>query len=90
MLAVKINLAHVRIQGINCAIFDANARVGTDSERARVLADLTARARLTGLRVEKSALAFSEAGSLRFYGTRDLVNYLAKQPFVRWTYTLDI
>lgn len=90
MLAVKINLAHVRIQGINCAIFDANARVGTDSERANVLVDLTARARRAGLLVEKAALAFSETGQLRFYGNRDLVSYLAKQPLVRWTHTLDI
>lgn len=87
---MQINLAHVRIQGINCAIFDANARVSTDSERAKVLADLTARARRAGLRVEKAALAFSEAGRLRFYGTRDLVDYLAKGAGVNWTHTLDV
>jgi hypothetical protein len=87
---MQINLAHIRIQGVNCAVFDANARVGTDTERAKVLADLTARVRRSGRRVEKSALAYSEGGQLHFYGTRDLVNYLAKRSGIRWTHTLDV
>jgi predicted transcriptional regulator len=48
------------------------------------------RARRAGLRVDKAALAFSEAGRVRFYGTRDLVEYLVKGARVNWTHTLDV
>lgn len=82
----KIRMAHVRIQGIDVAVFQANAADNTDSGRADVLADLTAAARAQGLRVQKSALAYGN----RFYGTPDLVRYLANGGGIRWTHTLTI
>ena len=79
---MQINFAHLRERAVsggevNFAVFEANATSNTDSARASVLADLTARARSSGLRVDQSALAFRQNGRLRFYGTRTLVDYLS-------------
>lgn len=83
---MKIRMAHVRIQGINVAVFEANARDDTDAGRARLLAELSDQARREGLRVEKAALAYRD----RFYGTPDLVQYLARAGRPRWTHTLSL
>lgn len=85
-----IRMAHLQDQGINFAVFDANAADNTDATRAEILADLTTRARAEGLRVEKSALAYGHGRGLRFYGTPDLVRYLARIPGIRWTHTLTV
>lgn len=82
----RIRMAHLRIQGIDVAVFDANAVDNTDAGRAEVLADLTQRARRSGYRVEKSALAYGR----RFYGTPDLAHYLARNGVSRWTHVLDV
>jgi hypothetical protein len=87
---MKINLAHYRIQNVDCALFEANARIGTDSERTKVLAELTTRARRSGLHIDKSVLAYAESGRVHYYGTRDLVQYLAQRPLPAWTHTLDV
>lgn len=83
---MQIRMAHLNIQGIDVAVFDANATDGTDDGRDEVLADLTYRARQLGLRVEKSALAYGR----RYYGTPDLVRYLANNGVARWTHTLTV
>ena len=82
----KIQVAHVLIQGLSVAVFDANARENTDDARAQLLADLSAEARRAGLRVEKAALAYGG----RFYGDADLVRYLARNGRPRWTHTLSL
>lgn len=82
---MKIRMAHVRIQGISVAIFDANSVDDTDSGRQDVLANLTGRARLAGYRVDKAALAYRN----RFYGTPDLVRYLSRGGQFRWTHEID-
>lgn len=88
---MQINLAHLRVQGIDFFVFDANATSGTDSGRGELLAELVAEANRAGLRGSKGALAYTEAGRLRFYGTPDLVRYLAANPSaIRWTHTLDV
>ena len=87
---MQINVAHVNIQGQNCLICEANAKDHTDSTRSTLLAQLTAAARAQNLRVEKSALAFSEHGRLQFYGSRDLVGFLANNSLPRWTHKLTI
>jgi len=87
---MKINFAHLREQGINFAVFDADSPDRSASGRDAVLAQLTAKARLMGLRVDKSALAFAEHGKIQFYGVPDLVDFLAKQPrALRWTHWVD-
>jgi hypothetical protein len=88
---MKINLAHLRHQGISFAVFDADARSRTDRDRDELLAQLADLARANGLRVDKAALAFTEHGRLTFYGTSDLVRYLSKHPLgLRWTHKIDV
>ena len=84
-----IQLAHVNIQGVNVAVFAANGRHNTDSSRAEALAELTARARASGLRVEKAALAYRQGSRTHYFGTPDLVRYLSKSGTPRWTHRLD-
>ena len=67
---MRVNLAHINIQGVDVAVFDAKPNIDSDSYRQELLTSLTSRARLAGLRVEQSALAYV------FYGTPDLVQYL--------------
>lgn len=92
---MQINFAHLRERAVNggevnFAVFEANSTSNTDSARASVLADLTAKARLSGFRIDQSALAFRQNGRLRFYGTRTLVDYLARGWTPSWTHTLTI
>jgi hypothetical protein len=87
---MTINFAHLRTQSIDFAVFDADAASRTDRDRAKLLAQLTNKARASGLRVQKSALAFQEGGQLKFYGAPDLVQYLVSNPYVQWTHTMSI
>lgn len=87
---MTIRLAHLRAQGISFAVFAADSTCRTQSGRRQMLAALTARARTSGLRVEKSALAFSECGRLTFFGTPDLVRYLTSGWVPQWTHTLEV
>jgi hypothetical protein len=86
----QVKLAHLRTQGIDFAVFDADARNNSDSARASVLRDLTVAAQLQGLKVDKSALAYARAGRIQFYGTPDLVDYLANQGVPTWTHTITV
>ena len=86
----SIQLAHLSIQGISVAVFAANGRHNTDASRAQALAELTARARNQGLRVDKSALAYRTGSRTQFYGTPDLVRYLAGSGVPRWTHRLKL
>lgn len=87
---MRIEMAHLQDQGINFAIFAADATNHTDTGRQALLAQLMAKARANRLRVDKAALAYREAGRTRFYGTPDLVTYLASRGVPRWTHTLDV
>ena len=88
---MQIEMAHVQIQGINVAVFDADAQTHNDHDRADLLADLTVRAQRNNLRVEKSVLVYREFGQIRFFGTPDLVQFLVGQHVVpRMTHTLDV
>lgn len=92
---MRIQMAHLReraVSGgwINFAVFDARSTSGTESGNATLLASLTMKARASGLRVDQSALAFSEAGRIRFYGTPPLVQYLARMGVPRWTHSIDV
>ena len=91
---MKVNLAHLReraVSGgwINFAVFDARSASGTDSANSALLAQLTAKARASGLKIDQSALAFSQNGRIQFYGSKNLVNYLAKGWAPHWTHTID-
>lgn len=83
---MRIQLAHLRDQGINFAVFAADAPSRLNSDRNDVLGNLTSKAEAAGLRVDKAALAFTEHGRLTFYGTPDLVRYLSQRGVPRWTH----
>lgn len=71
---MRINLAHLRERAasggwVNFAVFDARSSSGSRDDNARLLAQLTAQARASNLRVEQSALAFNSGGRLQFFGS---------------------
>jgi len=91
---MKINMAHIRENStsggwINFAVFDARSNSGSDSDNATLLAQLTGRARASGLKVDQSALAYSHGGHVRFYGTKNLVDYLSRSGLPSWTHQID-
>lgn len=91
---MKINLAHVRERAqsggwVNFAVFDARASSGAHDDNARLLAQLTAKARSANLRVDQSALAFMSGSRLQFYGSPPLVDYLSKKGLPGWTHSID-
>ncbi len=91
----RINFAHIRERTVNghyidFAVFEADASSGTNEGRSRLLAQLTARARASGLKIDASALAYEEYGTINFYGSRNVVDWLADSELPPWTHTLDI
>ena len=85
---MQINIAHLRTQGIDFVVADADATSHLTSDRDAVLSRVWAAARRAGLKVDKTALAFVENGRPTFYGTPDLVRYLAGHGVPRWTHSL--
>jgi hypothetical protein len=91
---MRINLAHLRERAasggwVNFAVFDARSSSGSQSDNARLLAQLTAQARASNLRVEQSALVFSSGGRMQFFGSPPLVDYLSRNGLPGWTHTID-
>lgn len=89
---MKINMAHLRERStmggyINFVVFDAKSTSNNNSE---LLHQLTQKARANGLKVDQSALAYEENGRIKFFGDKNLVNYLSKNFFNQWTHTLDV
>jgi hypothetical protein len=89
---MKINLAHIREHSttggwIDFAVFDAKS---TTNNNSKLLSQLTSQARASGLKVDKSALAYNQNGRIQFYGTKDLVQYLSKSGLPRWTHSIDV
>lgn len=88
---MKINLAHIREHSttggyIDFVVFDAKS---TTNNNDQLLIELTSKARMSGLKVDKSALAYDKNGRLEFYGTKDLINYLANNGLPQWTHIID-
>ncbi len=91
---MRINLAHLRERAVSggwvsFAVFDARSSSGTHEDNARLLAQLTTRARASKLQVEQSALAFTSGGRLQYFGSPPLVEYLSRAGIPRWTHTID-
>lgn len=92
---MQINFAHLRTPAtnggdVNFAVFGAHANSNTDSARASVLANLTLKAQGSGLRVDQSALVYTENGRNKFFGDKNLVDYLSRRGIPRWTHTLSV
>lgn len=87
---MHIEMAHLQTQGLSFAVFNADSRCNSDGDRGRLLRQLVESARRQGLRVDKAALAFSEFGRTKYYGTPDLVQFLASRGVPRWTHTISV
>ena len=92
---MRINFAHIRERSttggyIDFAVFDANASSGRNEDRADLLQTLTLGARRLGLKVDISALMYSERGQIKTYGALAVVNYLEKSGIPQWTHYMDI
>jgi hypothetical protein len=74
---------------IDFAVFDARSNSGSQADNNRLLAQLTGKARAGGLKIDQSALAYSENGRLKFYGSKHLVDYLAKRGLPHWTHKIE-
>jgi hypothetical protein len=48
------------------------------------------KSRTSGLKVDEAALAYSSSRGIEFYGTPDLVRFLANNGVPRWTHTLTV
>lgn len=91
---MRVNLAHLREHArsggwINFAVFEARSSSGTDNDNARLLAQLTAKARSANLRVDQSALAFMSGNRIQFFGSPPLVEYLSENGLPGWTHTIN-
>lgn len=89
---MKINLAHIRERStsggyIDFAVFDARS---TSGDNATLLTQLTAKARASGLKIDQSVLAYSQNGRIKFYGSKNLVDHLARSGLPRWTHEVDV
>lgn len=87
---MTIRVAHLRHQGIDFAVFAADARSSTNHAREELLSDLVIAARRQGLKVDKAALAFRSGSRTTFFGTPDLVRFLSNLGVPRWTHTLTV
>ena len=91
---MKINFAHLLERStsrgwIDFAVFDARSTSASRDANAALLQRLTSGARRAGLKVDQSALAYFESGRIRFYGSKNLVDYLSRNGVPRWTHKLD-
>lgn len=93
---MKINVAHLRERStsggwIDFAIFEARSRSGNNSDNSKLLDQLTTQARAAGLKIDQSALAYNQNGRIKFYGSKNLVDYLSHKRVVPpWTHKIDI
>jgi len=90
---MKINLAHIRHPAtsggsIDFVVFGAKSPSGSSGNPA-VLANLTMKARASGLKVDQSALAFNVNNRLQFFGDKNLVDFLSKRGLPSWTHSIN-
>ena len=87
---MTIHFAHLREQGIDFAVFAADSKDHSRSGREQTLADLVVRTRASGLKIDTAALAYEEHGRTCYFGTPDLVQFLANNGVPGWTHTLKV
>lgn len=88
---MNVTFSHVRVGTTNAAIFDADSRSRTPKDRDALLADLTARVRASGLRVDRAVLAFRKGSRIVYYGDRELVRYLNRNVIsIPWNHRLSV
>lgn len=92
---MKINFAHIRHPStsggnIDFAVFEARASSNTATGNQTILNQLTVAARSAGHKIDQPAIAFSENGRLKFFGDKNLIDFLSKSGLPRWTHSIDI
>lgn len=92
---MKINMAHLRERAaaggyIDFAVFEARSGSGMETDNDSLLRELTDAARMQGLKVDQSALAFVKNGRIMFYGSPHLVKYLSNGWVPRWTHAISV
>lgn len=96
MKTFEVQLAHFRQQTatgqfVDFAIFDAKTESGSEEDNLELLNGLILKAiELENLKIDQAALMFEKNGEVRFYGSNDLVNYISKVGFKKWTHTLKL
>ena len=91
---MKINVAHIRERStsggwIDFVVFEATATSGGNSANDVLLQQLTSTARVVGLKVDQSALAYRQGGRTQVFGSKNLVNYSSRNGVSRWTHKID-
>lgn len=91
---MQIDLAHLRERStsgspIDFAVFAARSNSGGQADNNHLLTQLTFKARAAGLKVDQAALVYNENGRTKFFGSKSLVDYLAKRGVPRWTHKID-
>lgn len=92
---MQIKFAHLREPSTNggwidFAVFEARSNTGGDPDNSRALQELTVKAKMAGHKVDQSALAFTEHGRLKFFGSKPLVEHLSRSWRGGWTHTMDV
>ena len=96
MKIIKVNLGHFRQQTsegdfIDFAVFDAKSQSGTEEDNNAILNRLVKIAvEEKNLKIDRAALIFEKDGEKVFYGSTDLVQYLSRVGFPKWTHTLEL
>ena len=85
-------MAHIRERSrtggyTDFAVFDAKSTSNNNNE---LLQQLTQKARANSFKVDQSALAYQESGRIKFFGDKNLVDYLSNNFCNQWTHTLDV
>ncbi len=91
---MQFKFAHLRQpskagEPLDFAIFGARSPTGLDPDNQVLLDQLTTRARAKGLKVDRSALAYTSDGQLRFFGSAEVVEYLSASGLPPWTHYME-
>jgi hypothetical protein len=91
---MRVNFAHVRERAaaggdINFVVFDGRSASGSSIDNDVILTRWTSAARSLGLLIDQSALAFLQNGRIQFYGSKPLVEHLARTGLPSWTNFLE-
>ncbi len=87
---MQILCASLNYLGTDFIVFDADHPSRQDSERAELLTRLRSLATACGFKTDLAALAFRENNQNRFYGSPELVAFLAKTGLPGWTHRLSL
>ncbi len=87
---MQILCASFNYLGTDFIVFDADHPSRLDSERAQLLTRLRTVATTCGFKTDLAALAFRENDQNRFYGSPELVEFLAKTGLPGWTHRLTL